>query len=1585
MPLVDQHPLGEELEAFALGRLDDQSFAAVEEHVATCSDCEAVVSRISGDTFTALLRSAQSLSDTPKPIAEATFVEESQGESGATSAWGTAENEGPPDLPAALVSSPRYLPVRLLGHGGMGAVWLAEHRVMGRQVAVKAIRPEFLAKVGAVERFRREVQAAARLHHPNIVTAYDAEQAGETHLLAMEYVEGVNLADELRQRGPLPVAVACDVVRQAASGLQHAFSCGLIHRDLKPHNLMRTADGTVKILDFGLAVLADVGEREGGLTGQNVVLGTPDYIAPEQAEDSHAADVRSDIYSLGCTLYHLLTGRVPFPGDSVLRKLDAHRNQEPQPLRTIRPEIPAELAAVVARMMAKRPADRYQTPAEVVAALDPSRLAPIARRRRRLLVALATGVLAAAAIFAVIRLPAGKDREIVIKTDDPEIEVVVKGDRIVRIVDPKSGKAYQLDRTDLTLALADDPDGLAIMLDGERPVILRRKGQKIATVRLERKVPGVGDKVGEVRRFAWGGGQVMSVAFSTDGRWAVSGDEAGTVRLWDLRTGQEVRRLPDHRQQVQTVAFSPDGSKVLSGGKDSVLRLSDAVTGREIRCFAGHKAGVVRAAFSPDGQRILAGDWEGGLRLWDVESGIDLQNFQGHTKATHAVAFSPDGKTAASGSADTTIRLWDLKTGKEVRRIDANAKCVTGVAFSPDSRRLLSSHMDGTLRWWDVATGNELRRFTVQTDTLQDLALSADGRWAVTGGGFDITGGGWKYGTDFALRLSDVADGKELYCFKGHVNSIIQVALSRDGRYALSGSVDGTMRLWRLPYPLPAEKVGEVRRFEGHEGPVRAVAYSPDGRYLLSGSGYPNGDRTVRLWDVAAGKEIRRFEGHTDQVFCVAYSPDGRRALSGGGDRTIRLWDVQSGKEIRRFQGHAGSILSLAFSPDGRYALSGGGEGDRTVRLWDVETGNEVRKFEGGGWVVGVAFSPDGRRAFSASNDGTVLVWEVGTGKQLRSYQGTPNAISHAVACSPDGRQVIFGDGAKLVLWDVETGKVVREFGAGATVVAFSPDGRRVLAGSGKVLWLWDVETGQELHRFAGHLGGIWSVAFSPDGRYAISGSADMTVRLWRLPDPPPPEKVAPAQSDKELIQGAWRGVAAEVGGQQLPQDFIDLVKPTLTFSAEKLTSKPQGTIPRPFVEMAVSKGLLPRETAAVLENGIEGIYHLDPTKSPKQIDLTLLGEIRKTALGLYSLDGDTLKLCLAIDPSKVAERPKEFAAKAGEMRVLLTLKRQVPEKVGQVHLFEGHKDIVQGIAVSRDGRYAVSGGGYQFRDGKYVDGARDYDIRVWDLTRRTEVRRLGGSGAAVWSVALSPDGRQVLSGGGDPTGALRLLDAATGKVLRRWEGRQTAVWSVAFSPDGRSALDAADFENESRLRDVESGKEVIRFTGHTEQVRRAIFSPDGRRALSASYDGTARLWDVATGKQLKHFVGHQGCVCAVAFSPDGRRVLTGGTDRTVRLWDAATGKEVRRFEGHKAPVNSVAVSPDGRFALSAGGGLNADDPEDFSIRLWDLETGRELHRFEGHKDVVSQIVWLPDGRHVLSCSWDTTIRLWRLPDLPNR
>jgi serine/threonine protein kinase len=268
-----------------------------------------------------------------------------------------------------------------LGQGGMGRVFKAVHQTMNRVVAVKVLAPQLVTTEKARRLFQREVRAAARLIHPNIVTAYDANQIGDRHFLVMEYVDGPNLEQLVRQHGPLPVDLACDLVRQVAAGLQYAHEMGMVHRDIKPANVLLQTGGehrdsllVAKILDFGLARLHE-GESESAASAvvgrPNVVMGTPDFLSPEQARSLHQVDIRSDLYSLGCTFYYLLSGQVPFPGSTTLEKLIRHSTEDPIPLEELRPEILSSVAEIVRRLMAKRPEDRFQSPAVLAAALAP--------------------------------------------------------------------------------------------------------------------------------------------------------------------------------------------------------------------------------------------------------------------------------------------------------------------------------------------------------------------------------------------------------------------------------------------------------------------------------------------------------------------------------------------------------------------------------------------------------------------------------------------------------------------------------------------------------------------------------------------------------------------------------------------------------------------------------------------------------------------------------------------------------------------------------------------------------------------------------------------------------------------------------------------------------------------------------------------------------------------------------------------------------------------------------------------------------------------------------------------------------------
>ena len=363
MPDKSPHPSPAELHAYGLGQLPNDQASVIEEHISECEPCCETIADVSPeDTFVGLLQRADFQHPTDQTIDQ-------------HSGLGGPTTDG---TPGPLTQHPRYEIVGLIGRGGMGDVYKAQHRKMKRTVALKVINRKLFRQGEAVNRFHREVEAAAQLSHPNIVTAHDADQAGDFHFMVMEYVDGVDLSQVVRDRGVLSTGEACDYIRQAAQGLQHAYERGMVHRDIKPHNLMVTADGTVKILDFGLASLAPESlseteevESRGDLTVAGSIMGTPDFISPEQAEDAHSADIRSDIFSLGATFYYLLAGRSPIAGSSLNEKLKHLAEAETPSLQETRHDIPVELCAIVEKMLAKNANERFQTPAEVAEALLP--------------------------------------------------------------------------------------------------------------------------------------------------------------------------------------------------------------------------------------------------------------------------------------------------------------------------------------------------------------------------------------------------------------------------------------------------------------------------------------------------------------------------------------------------------------------------------------------------------------------------------------------------------------------------------------------------------------------------------------------------------------------------------------------------------------------------------------------------------------------------------------------------------------------------------------------------------------------------------------------------------------------------------------------------------------------------------------------------------------------------------------------------------------------------------------------------------------------------------------------------------------
>lgn len=640
-----------------------------------------------------------------------------------------------------------YLLLDRLGAGGMGEVYRGWHQLLRREDAIKTVRPELATHDAAVKRFLREAESAARVRHPNVVQVYTADRAGGGYYIAMEFVAGTDLGRLVKTSGPLPVATACEYVAQAADGLQHAFATGLVHRDVKPANLLLTDDGrAVKVTDFGLArAFADAGSE---MTSAGAVLGTADYMAPEQAEDARSADTRADVYAIGCTLYFLLTGEAPYPGGSVHTKLARHATAPvPNPAEA-QPDVPAAVGAIVRTCMAKRPADRFQTPGEVAAALRAlGAPAPVRVPVRPPPLPAPALPSQEASTVALPRPPAREPKRVWLLAVGAALVLVAVA--VVLLVRGPSLRGPK--RSDGEPAAQTDSPKRESVPPGAKPP---------ARVPLPRAAVGAAPPWAFVNA-CWSArtDKVRVVGFLTDGTicggrdgdhaTAEGGTDVGFWEVWPDTGGTPLRsRRP--------AATEPHEGPVLAHGtglvtdrlrrfdprtfaeRPALVRDATKQTGRvaanlDWACATGDGRFVVGTA-TPEGKRSerLVVQWEadtGAPRTgWVVKTSDDLKTVAadrtGHTVATATA----DGRIVvmtASGSGNVE---WD---GPKTAGGKPNP--ATEVAVAPDGARVYSAHAaePGIVVW--KANGERVTALPLGW-RVTSLAVSPDGRWLAAAG-----------------------------------------------------------------------------------------------------------------------------------------------------------------------------------------------------------------------------------------------------------------------------------------------------------------------------------------------------------------------------------------------------------------------------------------------------------------------------------------------------------------------------------------------------------------------------------------------------------------------------------------------------------------------------------------------------------------------------------------------------------------------------------------------------------------------------------------------------------------------------------
>jgi len=1036
-----------------------------------------------------------------------------------------------------------YELIEEIGRGGMGVVYRARQRSLDRVVAIKMMAFGPGSSPELVKRFRAEAVSAASLHHPNIVAIHEVGIHEGQHFFVMDYVEGQSLA-RLVGSQPLPAQRAAAYLEIVAEAVHYAHERGILHRDLKPSNVLIDAQDQPHVVDFGLARRLE-GDSELTVTGQ--VLGSPHYLPPEQASGQRArVSRRTDVYALGATLYHLLTGRPPFQAESLAQTLDLVLHSEPLAPRLLNPGVPRDLETICLKCLEKEPSRRYATARELADELarfqagEPIQARPLGavgktwrwcRRNPRL--ASALGVALLSLLIGLVGVTGQWRRA------ESQRARAEAGELLAR------RNAYAADMKEVQRALDDSDLGRARALLGRH----RPEQSPIA------HRPSPIDLRSWEWRYLWARCQseerftlhqysnaVSAVAFSSDGKWLAVLRES-SVAVWDAVAQRQIAKLPAYGGP-KAVAFSPRGNLLAWGREDTNgtpgVSLRDVSTQQDMASLP-HSDRVVSLAFAPDVKAMATLAYDGTVRVWDLESALvvtqfvtapvdvgpdrfsarprmtvisaadatrglrELESQPGPTYFTSSVQFtdhygcvlfSPDGRWLAIGEARPEIRLRDRITGSETNiPVPAPADGITALAFSPDSRLLAAGcgAADHNIHVWDLAGGTEVR-LVGHSGWVAALAFSPDGETLASAS------------SDQTVRLWDLNRHAETNRLQGNLDEVWALAWSADGTNLVTGARDGSVRYWD-PAGRPAAP------YQVLPEPIHwwGLAFFPDSQAFLTTT-RPGG--AVVRWDAASVQVVDRLSFLGTSHTSLDLSPDGCWLALSDAAGNVQVWDFPGRRMVTNLIFPDAKIFGLWFSPRGNllagaaFASGGRNTGKLFVgKLWAVAAWNEVNLPAGtGSNVFDGNFSPDERTVAIGYGDGTAAWWDLATRERTAFFDCHSAHPVHAVF-SPDGRHFATGslDGL-MALWDMETKKarpIVRGHRNALHDLLFSPDSRRLLASGTSpkdVIKLWDVETGRDVATLPGEPGWYVHMGFSPDGNTLFAASMEGTALLWRAP-----------------------------------------------------------------------------------------------------------------------------------------------------------------------------------------------------------------------------------------------------------------------------------------------------------------------------------------------------------------------------------------------------------------------------------------------------------------------------------------------------
>jgi WD40 repeat protein len=1432
----------------------------------------------------------------------------------------------------------------------MGVVYKARQTRLNRIVALKMVLAGSYAGEAELARFRTEAEAIARLQHPNIVQVHEVGEHEGRPYFSLEFCAGGSLEKRLHGT-PLPPEEAAGLLETLARAVHAAHEHRIVHRDLKPANVLLASAqppgvespvpgvpapaeswGAPKITDFGLAKKLD----EAGQTASGAVMGTPSYMAPEQA-GGRAREIgpATDVYALGAILYECLTGRPPFKAATLMDTLVQVVADDPVPPRRLQPKVPRDLETICLKCLHKQPPGRYATAQELADDLrrfragEPVRARPAgaaeravkwAKRRPAAAALLGVSLLAAASLATLgglwysarLRIAAEQSW---LKEEEARRERAAAEQERRRVGEVEGLLAQvrgQKDRAQRQPRLAQERlqhsrrtayDLQLMQIDA---LSTRAPGQGLSLLANPTRCPA------DLREFTWGHlahrcqrkrrlffGFVSEVAFAWDGdtlaavcREDGEDDEVGVATLWRVGEGRLLRRFPlEGVVEPRGLTFAPDGATLAVGDSDGDITLWDVAGGRVRRRMTGHRGEVWGLAYSRDGKRLASAGEDKTVRLWDPATGQELARLP-HQQPVTSVAFAPDDRTLASGAGDERggeVRLWDVATGKE-RACFPGLENVSAVAFSPDGRALAVGMAEGPVRLLDLAARKVRLELGGSRAGIKALAFHPAGRSLATLGlGGDV-------------RLWDPATGREQLALEGTFGYGSSLAFAADGQtLAVGCALEGPFELMG---ELAVWDVGENRgqfTWAGADSRADNVAVSPDGQTLA----LPGRNHAARLIDLVTGRERRVLRGHAGDVRALAFSADGQRLATADGS-AVKLWDVATGKERVTL---AGPAESLALDPKGgRLAAvraEAAPQGKASVPLWDLTTRKQVAVLQGHSATVRVAFAPDGRTVITASAE------------RLAGPEGQPAPVT-----------------ALIQRWDAATGRLrgrQEAFPAHLdrgwedgwfteVLLDFTPDGKGLLATakkerSGWETRRWDLATG-EGHALSTSGPGLEAACCpvaSPDGTtLALAGSTigevltpTHQVQVWDLESSKRRATLAghTARITALALSPDGRTLASgdEAGAVKLWDPLVGQERLTLRGPAEGVAAlrfSPDGqalvAIPQrrggeasPPLYAWTASPEPARSTLAVGDM-------IDPAFRPDGRSLVLTDPELSAVAVVDAITGQPLPLRPQSDDGDAEETPKAVPIRP--------------------RLAEDKESIA---ALSRDGLWVAR------RDPGEVTA-----VVVGDVSRGQNRVVLRGHGGKVTALAFTADADLLATA--EAGGVIRLWERASGMERLRWQDHRGDVKELGFAADGRTLVSEGT-DDVLRLWETATGRAVAskRLPGGTECYEVAA----GGRCVAWS-DGKHRLhfWDVRTGQEVAGREQHDGPVFCLAFAPDGRAVASGSRDRTVQLWEVSSGVRQARLEVAGVTYR-VAFSPKGDL-LAADVSTGASVGE---VCLWDL------------------------------------------------